>query len=109
MTAPDLPTFLTQRYDEQEAVALEAIAKRDSIAYAYPPEVPDMAFMAWEDVGVPAVLVGPEYVLADLATKRRIVEDATNQHTSGPELDWVLQVLASVFADHPDYDAMWAL
>lgn len=49
----------------------------------------------------------PDRVLAECEAKRRIMEDATNQHTSCVELDWVVQVLASVYADHPDYREEW--
>jgi hypothetical protein len=50
----------------------------------------------WEDI-----------VLAECEAKRRIVECATNMHTSGPDWDEACRFLALPYADHPDYREEW--
>lgn len=101
-----LVEFLTARYDEEEQAAREAIAERDRVTPNAP--APDLAFQAWPDIGVPAVVVGPERVLADVDAKRRIVELC--QRTLEVEdhghvlAEAVLRLEALPYADHPDYD-----
>lgn len=48
-----------------------------------------------------------EHFLRECEAKRRIVADAEGQHTSGPELDQVVRILATIYSDHPDYDEAW--
>jgi hypothetical protein len=114
-----LTDFILQRIAEDEAAAREAIRMRDRIDFIRPPEVPDLAFEAWEDAPVPFVAVGPERVLAECEAKRRIVKRAQraseafrqsiNPVTSGVAMtmDLVLTDLALPYADHPDYREEW--
>ena len=53
------------------------------------------------DCGIPA------RVLAECEAKRRIVDYATNQHTSGPDWDLAVAFLALPYADHEDFDESW--
>lgn len=92
----DLPTFLAQRYDEQEEDARVIAAGVDMTS------------------GGPFAVDHPAYVLADLAAKRRIVEyvgpiaaDPTLPSTHLAQ--HVLADLAAVFADHPDFRPEWKL
>jgi Family of unknown function (DUF6221) len=55
-------------------------------------------------------------VLDDIAAKRRIVEESRDyspELSSGDNGEWafdiVLRLLASVYADHPDYRQEWAV
>lgn len=79
----------------------------------------------WQRVGGEAGSVAARRLLAEVAAKRRIVEQhrwrvAQDAHEDDyevrllaearcEELDAVLRALASVYADHPDYRAEWAL
>lgn len=47
--------------------------------------------------------VGEIYVLADVEARRQIVA----MHGLAVAIDEVLDHLASVYADHPDYDPAW--
>lgn len=118
MTADSLAAFLLARWAEEADEANEAIALRDAIKYTHPPQVPDMDFTAFEDIGVPAVIVGPERVLADIEAKRRIVELRASwayqiERTTGltkatvAGFDAILRALAQPFADHPDFEPVW--
>lgn len=51
----------------------------------------------------------PTYVLADIATKRRIVERYVYLAENGDDGDarWVLPLLALPFADHSDFKPEW--
>ena len=107
----DLTDFLLARIAEDEAEARDAIKERDSIPFTRPVS-PDYDLKSWPDVGVPAVLVGPERVLAECEAKRRIVEDRIHLDTVRPgairaHSEWVCRVLATVHADHPDYREEW--
>jgi hypothetical protein len=44
---------------------------------------------------------------AECAAKRQIVENATNMHTSGPDWDEAVRILAAIYSDHPDYREEW--
>jgi hypothetical protein len=117
--AQSLSAFLEARIAHDEAVAREAIAMRDRIDYTNPPTVPDLGFMAFEDLGVPAVVVGPERVLAECEAKRRIVDACSSvmgnedPHASLDEDGWVslmwetMYALALPYAAHPDYREEW--
>lgn len=94
MTAPDLPTFLTQRFDEQEEHLPDLIADCEATVEFGPPDARS------------TVTLSAAYVLADLAAKRRIVGLAAEQPETFAE---ALRYLAEPFADHPDFDARWAL
>lgn len=112
-----LAEFLLARIADDEQQAREAIAERERVAPSYP--VPDMDFRAWSDTGVPAVLVGAERVLAECEAKRHVIElhYSWELHAAGAPLlevqagaaEAILRVLATVYADHPDYQEEWAL
>lgn len=108
--------FLRARLDEDEAAAREAIAirKRD---YAHQPWVndPDYTFKAWDDYPSGVIMAGPERVLREVEAKRRIVDDYRVPTLDDCQTDWdtppplwTLHALASVYADHPDYDPEWS-
>lgn len=113
-----LAGFLEQRIAEDEAVAKTAIEERAAVAFIDPPEVPDLGMWANPDLAVPAVVVGPERVLAECEAKRRAVKyarswrgeftgtadtpDAPSQAGYG---DAVLRAMAQVYKDHPDFNA----
>jgi hypothetical protein len=120
MTRPTLVEFLTARLDEDEAVARAARKYTDrdwdvsgDSVYADHAEPVVQAYVNLPQVyeGVVAHIArhDPARVLADVKAKRAIVERAVT-----PSGDiWVTDVdvlhdLASVYADHPDYDATWA-
>jgi hypothetical protein len=119
-----LADFILQRIAEDEAAAREAIAMRDRINFIRPPEVPDLAFEAWEDAPVPFVAVGPERVLAECEARRRIVGEHEARWIT-PENWWAcdtcgtpgeydvmspcptLRLLALPYADHQDHREEW--
>jgi hypothetical protein len=112
----DLTAFLLARLDEDEAKAREAIEMRMAVKYVDPSDAtrPDFELVAWPDLGVPSMLIGPERVLAECEAKRRIVALAPwcNNSTAGSALidlpgNLVLRDLAAVYSDHPDYDEAW--
>ena len=124
MTTPATQTltdFLAARLDEDEAAARAAIAERDSIDFTYPPEVPDLSFVAWPDLAVPAVVVGPERVLAQVEALRAIValhdyghECPGDGQVYWADEDWTqpcptLRHLAAIWRDHADWREEWAL
>jgi hypothetical protein len=49
----------------------------------------------------------PSRTLAECAVKRAIVEYGTGAHTSSPEGYDIVRILATVYANHPDYDESW--
>jgi len=83
--------------------------------------------VGWADVGAnnDVLMARPSRVLAECEAKRRIVEDAKQDMLSAQALDYefgdhsgrtydvansmqdVLKVLATIYADHPDYDEAW--
>jgi hypothetical protein len=104
-----LTEFLLARIGEDEAQAREAIAERDRINYVRPPEIPDMTLQSFPDVGVPAVLVGPERVLAECEAKRNQISHliAFMEGDYAPWNEDQLKMMAEVYADHPDFDESW--
>ena len=52
--------------------------------------------------------VDPARVLAECKAKRAIVEYATGHNTGDVEMVPILEVMASVYAGHPDYRGHWA-
>ena len=112
--------FLLARIAEDEAEARDAIAERARVSGDDPRSSdPDMSLQSWPDVGVPAVLVGPERVLAECASKRHMLRMAQRVFFPSPlrvkpfwdgqraYAEAVLEELAAVYADHPDYDTSW--
>ena len=100
MTAPDLPTFLAQRFDEQEEHLPDLIADCEATVEFGPPDARS------------SVTLSAAYVLADLAAKRRIVERCSAVDYAMPSTHLAHGILAESaqpFADHPDFDARWAL
>jgi hypothetical protein len=105
----DLTAFLLARISEDEAKAREAIEMRMAVKYVDPSDAtrPDFELVAWPDLGVPSMLIGPERVLAECEAKRRIVE-LHGPHGQSDELPCrELAVVAAVYSDHPDYDEAW--
>lgn len=122
----DLSAFLTARLDEDQAQAQDAIAERGRIKYAQPlPDgFQDFDLQAWDDADIPAVLVGPERVLADVESKRRIValHPVSDGHCCvdpddvqlGEVVYWgepceTLKALLPPYADHHDFRQEWRL
>jgi len=102
----DLVEFLRARLGEEEEAARAAIAER--VRVSRDGEEPDWRFAYWPDLGAPAVVVGGERVLADVEAKRRIVEREVNSLTPTTwRRELVLRDLASVYAQHPDYEESW--
>lgn len=112
--------FLEARIAEDEAEAREAITER---AKATPNEGSDTGLQCWPDSPVPAVLVGPERVIAECAAKRKLiaisdeVESMDHQITQewggaceaiDGTADDMLRAMAAVYRDHPDYQQEWA-
>jgi hypothetical protein len=109
-----LAEFLLARIGEDEAVA-QGLTERDVFA---PTQGPDMA-RVHEDDEYAALHVGAGRVLAECAAKRTIIELHGNGEAwcdycadYGYNVDdrcVTVQALAAVYADHPDYQADWAL
>jgi hypothetical protein len=127
MTRPTLVEFLTARLDEDEAVAQRAGQWR-AMRYDFPPDRRtldiggelvldvDVARMSQRlsDAAAHALRHDPARVLADVKAKRAIVDFAAGLMANGEDSEpWageeVLVRLASVYADHPDYDATWSV
>lgn len=111
-----LPEFLRARAEEAIAQANAAIEVRRRVSTRgnepdYDPPI------AWEDLGTPACLVGPEFVLRESAAKIALVnefedflsvaesDDRTDQRVT---LHFALVHLAASYRDHPDYQVAWA-
>ncbi|MET1021063.1 MAG: DUF6221 family protein [Arthrobacter sp.] len=100
----DITEFLEARISEDEAAAREAIEERSR---STPNARADTRLVPWPESPVPAVLVGPERVLAECVVKRSLIGHwGQYEALNGPAL---LTVLAMVYADHPDYQQEWAL
>ncbi len=100
--APRKPTptgFLLARIAEDEAVARAAMVMGQGVDTIGTHSLPEFAehVTAWQ----------PARVLAECEAKRQIVEDATGQHTSSVEGYAIMRILATVYADHPDYREEW--
>lgn len=141
MTAPDLPAFLLARLAEDEAVA-RAIGNEEPLAWSavradslvIDAENPKRWIARAEDRGHGDDLAAhiarhdPARVLADVESKRRVVEDYLDaQHTIGgleEEGDYeaalghvdearvllaVLHRLAQPYASHESFDPSWRL
>jgi hypothetical protein len=143
----DIVEFLTARLDEREQIARQAVAElathrgdenmeRWSTGELYRTDDGEATNIGvWFDddsdcpvidIGVTRPTVGkhiarhdPAWVLADVATKRKLVggyaaaTDDRQRHTDAARhLGWtllgeVIQILAAADADHPDYDPAW--
>lgn len=124
--------FLEARIAEDEVAARQAIEERFRAVRG---TESDMSLQSWPDVGVPAVLVGPERVLADSRAKRTIAYEHRSAEGEPWQTwrrgycqtcaDWddaqvgegppnikypcdTLKALAAVYKDHPDYQQEWA-
>jgi hypothetical protein len=107
--SPALASFLLARYDEIEEVAREATAHHwrltgpldaEELGDAWWMAGPDKRHMELHD---------PATVLADIAAKRKIVEDCSTYVAEGEAAvtdglaGRVLDLLVQPFADHPDF------
>lgn len=113
--------FLLARYAEEDAEAHEAIAERNRVTIRG--EEPDWTYQAWPDLGTPAVLVGGERAVADVAAKRSLVlwlNDVPKVWVGPGDRDFVpgdpdkrddhvLTLLVQPYAQHPDFDPDWLL
>jgi hypothetical protein len=136
MTRPTLVEFLTARLDEDEAVAQAATNfpwryhsglgvqawRNDGLVSKPTPYRVAAQVQSWD--GPHIARHDPARVLADVKAKRAIVEDyrelrrQASAMAEGPMgetarnmyagLKLALGHLASVYSDHPDYDATWA-
>lgn len=114
--------FLTARYDEDEAAARAANAA--SAAYGQGDDAFDEAVcLAANEGGLPEAVNhmrrwGPEFVLADTAAKKAIVQAwITADEMAGPYpgtdaghemgLHQALILLAQPYTAHPDFDESW--
>ncbi len=108
MSTPDMATYLLARIAEDAVVAREAVA--DHPGPWYPGDHSDTAVAhvaRW----------GPDWVLAECAAKRRIVErcqSVLTHHGYTPEVatylaEEVLQHLVQVYAERPDFPLEWFL
>jgi hypothetical protein len=111
----DLVTFLRARLDEREAAAKAVEVPEDWTSPRWFEDV-DAEFIALND---------PQFVLADVAAKRRIVDEfgdagewlPANRDDDEPEYAYgrartlhdMIKLLAAPFAQHPDFDPAWAL
>ena len=99
----NITEFLEARISEDEAAAREAMEERSR---STPSEGADTSLVPWPNSPVPAVLVGPERVLAECVVKRSLIEHwGQYEALNGPSL---LTVMAMVYADHTDYQQEWA-
>lgn len=112
MTAPTLPEFLLARYAEEEAVAIATRDAHDPLIWS----ASDYGDTAWGmdgpvdgPSGYESIVVAPARVLAECEAKRQIVEmaDFADEPGAWPVYVKVLELLASVYADHPDYREEW--
>ena len=103
----DLSAFLRARLDEQitEAARWRDLADRVGAAHGSPDPPEDDMLIG--DHAYFALHKAADVLLADIAVKRRILderEDWACVHNSGM---WMLKILALPFAGHPDYDPTW--
>lgn len=108
-----LPAFLRARAEEAKVQANEAIEERRQVSIKG--EEPDYAPpTAWPDLGTPACLVGPEFVLRESVAKIALIDEYEDLLTTGDRteqrvtLRFTLEHLAAVYRDHEDYRPEWA-
>jgi len=93
----DLVDFLLARIAEDEAVARKASVGS-----------PQWHQTAGDRIAPHVARWDPARVLAECEAKRRVVERETRSQTPITyRRQFVLRDLASVYADHPDYDPAW--
>lgn len=125
-----LADFLLARIAEDETVARDVAAERVRVGEVidYPAEGEDRSFWADYDGAGPSVSVGAHRVLAECEAKRAIIDECRALINSFGDWDaevgapalWTdvnrrersqahgrLDVLAAVYADHPDYRDEW--
>jgi hypothetical protein len=110
----ELIAFLLARYDEHEAALARVTGRR---FYACDDGHVEEAVEQWADDtdrlpnhhNTWALVLDPDQLLAELATKRSIVERYAflAEHGDTGDYRWVLIVLAAAYADHPDYQPEW--
>lgn len=103
----DLAAFLRARLDEDHATAVKALRGYQhvyGITHYFP---------ANHDT---SVAMNPRVALAEVESKRRIIDEAWNyspelEHGDNGEwaFDTVLRLLAQPYADHRDFDPGWIL
>lgn len=123
MTAPSLTEFLLARIAEDEVAQLEDIAEKYGASGGW--HRADCALFTY--AVDPCTCATPTRVLAECEAKRRIVtlmgyvrESWENKHAGEGRVLWddinrrekshaltILENLAAVYADHPDYDEAW--
>jgi hypothetical protein len=119
-----LVDFLLQRLDEDEAVARAATNgawEAENFPDGFSPMVIADGMAVCETFDKPRLADAnhiarhdPARVLADVKAKRAVVEgcapydDMQVRRQTRTLAGNVLRALASVYADHPDYDATWA-
>lgn len=120
----DLVKFLTAALDEDERVAQAVAAEMVRVADQYvpggEPDPTDAGMYESEDGrNTPAVVVGPARVLADVAAKRAIVEQASEHVRDEPIMTrnrvhpvltpwaYVLRTIAQPYAARPGFDPAW--
>lgn len=112
----NITDFLLARIAEDEEAAREAVALRAHMALDPGPN----ADVGWDHTADgPAVIVGPEWMMAECEAKRRIVEDydalnadysvTRESQTEARRYQALVSVaqLATAYDDHPDYDEAW--
>lgn len=126
---PVTPDPFTQSgITDDGAVSLRTIEELSPVSWEGGAPLPDFVIWSVDDLLTPGVAGhiarhDPARVLAECDAKRRIVERATmnlgrdsiRDRILGPSIEasWkaamvsVLYQLASVYADHPDYDEAW--
>lgn len=120
-TAPTLTEFLLARIAEDDAVAREVDQGRHEIATGSEAE----AHRACSCYGEVVYTVSASRVLAECEAKRRIIRGSIPARIVRPDgkvlslmepnelansdalHKWIVHVLATIYADHPDYRAEW--
>lgn len=105
MSGMTLIEFLLARIAEDEAAARAAMAEAQADYFFGDTAAAALLGLAKSEGAEEAAIAHfarhvPARVLAECEAKRWIVEVA-------PSLEGVLGALASVYADHPDYDQAW--
>jgi len=132
----DIVEFLTARYDAAEAAIRTGSPFTDAMAAAWP-GLPEGMTLGEAERRTMAALnavypyLDAKWALADLAAKRRVIDQAF-QYAAKIDGEWgcchaaaqiraddcpdipvdsieILRELAAVYADHPDYDKVWAV
>lgn len=111
----ELIAFLSARIDEDQVAAESAAANETWVAWY------ESTLQAWDfddAVNEYVLRLTPARMLAEVKAKRRIISECEKLLTtrkSSSEPDWaadlladdVLRMLASIYADHPDFEPSW--